>query len=506
MLLVALAAFGFLLVYIPPQIVAQYEAVSRLGKVWVYVYFGVVGLGGAIMLGCSLWILWQLTLRSRKKRTRRERRSKNPSELSREQQKHEIEENLAAIEDLQRAQRDGEPLQQELDPLVERFEAKRAAEKLEIVAFGTISSGKSSLLNALAGRNVFSTDARGGTTIQRNETPWPGNDKVVLVDTPGLGEVDGASHVAVSAAAAKDADLVLLTVDGPLRDSEFRLLERLGEMEKRVIVCLNKGDWYDEVDRDRLLAQLREQTHRFVPAENVLAVRAQTAIRQRRRVLPDGSECEESVEVEPDISPLAERMMQIIRSEGTNLLLANLLLQSRGMVEKAQQRVRESLDRRAREIVQRYMWGAGGAAAVSPFPVVDLVAGCAISSKMVVDLARVYRQEIDLNSAMHLIGQLGKNLIAILGVSAATPAVASVFASLLKTVPGVGTIAGGFLQGIVQALVTRWIGAVFIVYFRDELHQIEGGLAGEARRQWERLTTVDELRKLVADARKKLDE
>ena len=80
---------------------------------------------------------------------------------------------------------------------------------------------------------------------------------------------------------------------------------------------------------------------------------------------------------------------------------------------------------------------------------------------MVVDLAHVYRQDIDIDAAVKLLGELGKNLLAILGVSAATPAVASVVASLLKSVPGAGTIAGGLLQGIVQALITRWIGAVF---------------------------------------------
>ena len=43
------------------------------------------------------------------------------------------------------------------------------------------------------------------------------------------------------------------------------------------------------------------------------------------------------------------------------------------------------------------MWGAGGAAALSPFPLLDLAAGCAISTKMVVELAKVYRQDVDLN-------------------------------------------------------------------------------------------------------------
>ncbi len=37
-----------------------------------------------------------------------------------------------------------------------------------------VSSGKSSLLNALAGREMFRTDVRAGTTLARNEVPWPG--------------------------------------------------------------------------------------------------------------------------------------------------------------------------------------------------------------------------------------------------------------------------------------------------------------------------------------------
>jgi uncharacterized protein (DUF697 family) len=151
-----------------------------------------------------------------------------------------------------------------------------------------------------------------------------------------------------------------------------------------------------------------------------------------------------------------------------------------------------------------YTWGAGGAAALSPFPLVDLAAGVAISTKMVIDLAHVYGQDMDLKAAANLLGQLGKNLISILGVHAATPVVAAAVGSMLKTVPGVGTLAGGALQGVVQALVTRWIGAVFIAYFRAEMQTPEGGLAALARREWDKLTTANELRKLVQNAREKL--
>ncbi|MEK6248479.1 MAG: GTP-binding protein, partial [Planctomycetales bacterium] len=361
---------------------------------------------------------------------------------------------------------------------VDKLQLKLNEQRLEIVVFGTISSGKSSLLNALAGRDAFTSNIAGGTTVNRNEITLPGDNQITLVDTPGLGEVDGVSRQAIATEAAQTADIILLVVDGPLRDSEFQLLELLGEMEKRVIICLNKEDYYADEDRSKLVNQLTQQVAQWLESEDLVVVRSQTSTRTRMRVLPDGEHLEESVEMPISIEPLAKRMQQIVRQDGTDLLLANLLLQSRGLVEQAKDKVEQSLDRRANQIIDKYMWGAGGAAAVSPFPLVDLAAGCAISTKMVVDLATVYRQEVDLDVAVNLLGQFGKSLLAILGVSIATPVITSIVASLLKTVPGAGTIAGGALQGLVVALVTRWIGNVFMIYFKNEMQEPEGGFAG----------------------------
>jgi uncharacterized protein (DUF697 family) len=136
--------------------------------------------------------------------------------------------------------------------------------------------------------------------------------------------------------------------------------------------------------------------------------------------------------------------------------------------------------------------------------VLDVLISSGVAIKMVVDLARVYRQDVDINLATRLVAQLGKNLIAILGVNAAAPAIAAGIAGILKTVPIAGTIAGGALQGIVQALVIRWVGGVFIEYFKGEMQQPEGGLANLARREWQQLTTPAELFKFVQTAREKL--
>lgn len=502
-MLIVAACLGIALIALPNFLMSQYQAANTLGSIWGTVYLVVVGAGIVLLAGSALWLLWRLWGRSVAKRLRRERRNRNPSELNSDQKRKEIDENLASVEQIKTGSTDSR-LRGQLDPLIREIEFKREEKKLEIVAFGTISSGKSSVLNLLAGRDVFATQVRGGTTVTRNEIPWPGMDKVVLVDTPGLGEIDGAPHIKIAAESAKDADLILLVVDGPMRESEFELLEQLGQMEKRILVCLNKSDWYSESDRDKLIGQISQQVHGIVEKQDIVAIQAESGFRLRRVVSADGSEMDEKVPVEPDISPLAEQMTQVLKKDGKDLLMANLLLQSRGVLEKARDRVKESLDRKANRIVDKYMWGAGGAAAVLPGPFIDLAAGVGISTKMIVDIAEVYQQKVDMETAQKWIGEMGKNLIGVLGMNVAAPAVVSVVASLIKTVPVAGTIAGGIMQGCVQALITKWIGVVFVEYFSNEMQTPEGGLAGLARRRWEELTTIDELRKLVTTARERL--
>jgi small GTP-binding protein len=504
LLVVLLAVIGYLLVTLPPRLIHEYYRAVKVSPLVGYVYLAIVTVGCLLLAGLLVTFAVDVWRNTRRKSAERERRARSPSEMTAAQQSQELADNLAAGKSYAEGEGVSPEMRAQIKAAIEELEAKRAAQRLEIVAFGTISGGKSSLLNALVGKQVFRVDVVGGTTVTRSEVPWPAGDRVVLADTPGLAEVHGEAKAAESAAAAKDADIVLFVVDGPLKSFERELLQALAAMEKRVIVCLNKEDWYEPAERDELVRQIAEQAAPAVAAEDVVAVRSRPATRRQVRVRPDGAEEEETVTIQPDIGPLARRMLEVVQRDGRDLLLANLLLQSRGLVDEAKERVLAGLDERADQIVNKYMWAAGGAAAVNPIPLLDLVGGSAITVKMVLDLARVYKQPVDADMVVTMLGQLGKNLVAMVGASAASPALAAAVGSILKTVPGIGTIAGGIVQGLVQALVTRWIGRVFCVYFRNAMQPPPGGLAELARRQWDEVTQPDHLRKLIQTGRKRL--
>ena len=497
-----LAVLGYALVAWLPGIVEQFDKLAEDHPNMAYAYLGAVGLGAVLLAGVSMWVLSRVLKNTWQKRRREEQRAIDPSQLSEREKREELSENFQAGRDYASDADVSTELRQEIERSMRALEDKHTNTQLEIVAFGTISSGKSSLLNALAGREVFASNVTGGTTTTRSEILWPGSDSVMLVDTPGLGEVRGEDRAKEAAAAAKKADLVLLVADGPLKSYEVDLAEQLRSMEKRIVVCLNKEDWYEAEAQQQLTKQILQQLP-GISEQDIVAVRAAEVSRTRMRVAADGSEVEEQVVLSPEVRDLADRLMQIVQRDGRELLLANLLMQSRGLVDEAKQRVRETLDRRADKIISSHMWAAGVAGA-APLPLLDIAGGSAITVKMVLELARVYKQPIDTDTVVIMLEQLGKNLAAMVGATAATPAVANALSAMLKTVPGIGTLAGGLLQGTVQALVTRWIGNVFVKYFQEEMKSPPGGLAELARDQWSQLTTAESLKKLIQIGRREL--
>lgn len=480
------AGFGAGVLILPGRIIATYNQLRETKPELAEVYFW-IAVGGSVLLAAGfVFILARLWLNTRRRERSENRDITKPAATSPVKRAAEVEDQLREAKDI--AAHGPAGARAEIEKRVEDEITKMHAQQLEIAAFGTISSGKSALLNALAGREAFTSDPRGGTTVRRSEVSWPNDDKVTLIDTPGLAEVNGAAHEEIARATARSAELLLFVIDGALKSFEHDALRELSSLGKRVIVCVNKADWISDSNQVVLLEQLRGQVKGIVTPEDIVVVQSQRVTRLRTRVLPDGSDREETVEVEPNIDQLATRILAVVKKDGRDLLLGNLLLRAHALADDARERVRAHMDRRAAEVVDSNMWQAGAAAALVPVPVLDFAASSAVLVRMTLELARVYGQPMTLDAAGKLCRELGKNLVGVIGTAAIVPTVAATVASALKSVPGVGTLAGGALQGVVQALIARWVGVVMCEHFRSGMKPREGSIAELARAKWTEVT------------------
>jgi uncharacterized protein (DUF697 family) len=116
----------------------------------------------------------------------------------------------------------------------------------------------------------------------------------------------------------------------------------------------------------------------------------------------------------------------------------------------------ETREEMASKLVDRFaLWS--GVAGLIPVPIVDAVAVGGLQVQMVRRLSQIYDVEFSENRGKALIASIAGSMIpATSGIGAA---------SILKAVPIVGTIAGGFVMPALSAGATYAIGKAFIQHF-----------------------------------------
>lgn len=151
-----------------------------------------------------------------------------------------------------------------------------------IVVVGEFNSGKSTMINALLGREAMAEGITPTTSmvhlIRYGETPsrrqaadWgelvtvPSEPlrTMSIVDTPGTNSVF-TDHEILTKRFYPRADLVFFvaSADRPYSESERRFLESIRGWGKKIVVLINKIDLFPaEADRDRLVSFVRDRVH-----------------------------------------------------------------------------------------------------------------------------------------------------------------------------------------------------------------------------------------------------
>ncbi|MBN3922380.1 GTPase [Nostoc sp. NMS4] len=146
-----------------------------------------------------------------------------------------------------------EQVENQLEEKVKDF-----SKTLNIAVIGKVSSGKSSLINALLKRNrdnALIVGAEAGIT--KNLTVLRLDDRVRLIDSPGLDDVR-SQNSEVTKEFLKHIDVGILVVTASSESSQKKYLDDLQKHCDSVFVVLNKIDEYDRYTPEAL-AKVVEQ-------------------------------------------------------------------------------------------------------------------------------------------------------------------------------------------------------------------------------------------------------
>ncbi len=276
------------------------------------------------------------------------------------------------------------------------------------------------------------------------------------------------------------ADLVLFIATGDLTDSELQSLKRLKAENQRLLITFNKQDRYLPEERAFILQQLRQRVLTIAPSEDVIGISADPAQIKVRKHGEDGSILESMEQPEAEVNSLCDRLSEIVVAEKEQLLLTTTYREAIVLKNKAKDILNKVRRDRALPIVERYQSIAAAAAFANPVAALDLLATVAISGQMLVDLSEIYQQKFSLDQAKTASGTIGELMVKLGLVELSTQTVASV----LKT-NAITYVAGGAVQAVSAAYLTRIAGLSLIEYFQeleintDSGRELNLGILGE---------------------------
>uniref|UniRef100_B8HQ52 Small GTP-binding protein n=1 Tax=Cyanothece sp. (strain PCC 7425 / ATCC 29141) TaxID=395961 RepID=B8HQ52_CYAP4 len=339
-------------------------------------------------------------------------------------------------------------LERELNDL-EQMRQKLEHQVVHIAVFGMVGRGKSSLLNALLGRDIFVTGPIHGVTRNSDRALWAGIDpltgkqqsglrislqgvgqsRIELIDTPGIDEVDGEKREQLARQVAKQADLILFVISGDMTKVEHRALTELRQASKPILLVFNKIDQYPETDRQAIYAKIRDERVRELlsPDEIVMAAASPLVAKPVRR--EDGSVGAKLVAAQPQVEALKLKILEILHREGKALVALNTLLYANDLNEQLVQRKMQIREHSANQIIWKGVMAKALAIALNPITVVDIVSSLAIDVTMILTLSRLYGIEMTHQGAVNL---LQKIALAMGGISA-SELVANLGLSSLKS-------------------------------------------------------------------------
>ena len=400
--------------------------------------YGYVGVMIALVI-TAIWLVLRLVVR---------RSAKAPAPSGDKLSRIDIE---ARIKDSDAAGVDVGEAQAELRELASRQQSA----SVHLCFFGEVSTGKSSLIKALVPEADVVIDAVAGSTTDIRHYRWRDKQgvQILLTDVPGTG-ARGLQHDNEAEEEARRAQLVVFVCDSDLTRAEADSVRWLLELNKPLILVLNKSDRYSSDEQavlmQRLLDQLSDLGSEFA-RDLVVAVSAGGEVDVVTRS-SDGSETTTRRTRAADIGVLVVAINRLLEDDHSSLDTRRDRAVFHLAAEKLAQAEAQYRVLRSQQIIRNATRKAvvGAMAAVSPGT--DVLIQGYIGTSMTRELCRLFGvapRDLDIEDFLSLSqSRAGKAL----------PLSLAVAGNGLKAFPGIGTVAGGLVHAVAYGLIFDALG------------------------------------------------
>ena len=416
-----------------------WERLQNLPTALFVLYAGFI----AALILFSLWLVYKLL---------------KPSGLGLSQIDEDVSEEII-LEELDNAENAGIDTAQ-FRREIEHLQERKATGKIYVALFGDVSTGKSSIINALlpnesTNKAKLEINVRGGSTQDIHQYTWQSHsgDELVLTDLPGRNEAQGELDEMAQQEAIRSQVVVYVT-DSDLSRTQFQDIQQLRSFGKPMVVALNKSDRFNDEEKQLLANRFKQQFEKNNNQEKTIKlVFVQSGGEEEViKAYPDGREEKHIRQRKADVSALAHAVQDEIDAQSEvleSLRDASVFVLVKQQLDVAKQTYRnEEAEKIIKSSTKKAVFGA--LASVSPGS--DLVIQGVLGTQMIKGLCGLYDvpvRQLDIDNLLDFsTGQMKKSV----------PLILAVAGNGMKAFPGIGTITGGVTHAIAYGLIFDSLG------------------------------------------------
>jgi len=289
----------------------------------------------------------------------------------------------------------------QLDFQINKLEKK----ELQVSVYGRVGVGKSSLLNALIEKQIFSTDIMNGNTKTIKSYKWCKKfktlNKVELIDSPGIDEINNSNNEEINFHYLLDTDLILFVIDSDITRIDLNSIEELLRHNKPILIVLNRCDQWNSNEAKLILSSIHKKLSCYKKKVKIALV---ASCPREARIKTDGTVRSELKTPRVDI--LKSELKDIIDQNGDLLLCINSLR----LADEFHTLLKESRLLKKKEAAQsligKYAALKASGVAINPFLLIDLITGLAFDSALIIQLSKLYGLEVGGPAARQLVKKL----------------------------------------------------------------------------------------------------
>ena len=290
----------------------------------------------------------------------------------------------------------------QLDFQINKLEKK----ELQISVYGRVGVGKSSLLNALIKKQIFSADVQNGNTktikSYELEKTFKNINKVELIDSPGIDEVSNSNEEEKNFNFVLNTDLILFVIDSDITRIDLNSIEELLKNNKPLLIVLNRCDQWNPRETKQVLSSIHRK---LLFCKQKVKVALVSSSPREAKIKPDGTV--RSEQIMPKVDNLRKEIKDIVDQSGELLLCINSLR----IADRFYKLMKESRlikkKKEAQSLIGKFATLKASGVAINPFLMIDFITGIALDSALIIQLSKLYGLKVSGTSARQLVKKLG---------------------------------------------------------------------------------------------------